>query len=102
MTYIDFCTAILQLMVACGGRVTSWGRSSFGNDEVGGVLTSYHTLMMGVDWTWSKAELLSTTVSDKHGTTMNGRQRMEVMAPRLGLVVIDEGDHVHIQPKRKG
>lgn len=102
MTYVEFCIAIAQLMGACGGRITSWGRSPFGNDEVGGVLGSYHTLMMAVDWTWSDAELAATTISDKRGRTMNGRERMKVLAPRLGLEVIDEsasGGHLHLEPK---
>ena len=99
MTYIEFCIAVAQLMAACGGRITSWGRSPFGNDEVGGVLLSWHTLMMGVDWTWSEAELLATTVTDKKGRTMNGRERMKVLAPKLGLEVIGEGDHLHLEPK---
>ncbi len=105
MTFHDFCDACAQLMAACGGRITSWGRSPFGNDEVGGVLGSYHTLMMAVDWTWSEAELAATTVTDKRGRTMNGRERMKVLAPRLGLEVIDEssasggsGGHLHLEP----
>ena len=99
MTYHEFCDACLQLMAACGGRVTSWGRSPFGNDEVGGVATSYHTLMMGADWAWSEAEIQATTVSDKHGYSGSGRDRMKVLGPRLGLSVLDEGSHLHIQPR---
>lgn len=99
MTYIEFCIAIPQLMAACGGRITSWGRSPFGNDEVGGVLASYHTLMMAVDWAWSAAELAATTVTDKRGRTMNGRERMMVLAPKRGLEVLDEGSHLHLEPK---
>ncbi len=98
MTFHDFCDACAQLMAACGGRITSWGRSPFGNDEVGGVVTSYHLLMMAVDWTWSEAELAATTVSDKAGRTMSGRPRMMVLAPRLGLEVLDEGSHLHLEP----
>ncbi|MCH7646317.1 MAG: hypothetical protein IH788_03875 [Nitrospinae bacterium] len=109
MTFHDFCDAISQLMCACGGRITSWGRSPFGNDEVGGVITSYHTLMMAVDWTWSEAELAATTVSDKRGgqgsasggRPMSGRQRMMILAPRCGLEVLDEGSHLHIEPSKK-
>jgi hypothetical protein len=55
--------------------------------------------MMAVDWTWSDAELAVTTVTDKRGRTMNGRERMMVLAPRLGLEVHDEGDHLHLEPK---
>ncbi len=101
MTFHDFCDACAQLMAACGGRITSWGRSPFGNDEVGGVAASYHTLMMAVDWTWSEAELAATTISDKKGRTMSGRARMMVLAPRCGLEVIDEGSHLHIEPRKK-
>jgi len=86
-------------MVACGGRITSWGRSPFGNDEVGGMVTSYHVLMMSVDWAWSEAELAATTVSDKNGVTMNGREKMMVLAPRLGLKVVKYGSHLHLQPR---
>ena len=99
MTFHEFCNAMLQLMCACGGRITSWGRSPFGNDEVGGVSTSYHLLLMGVDWVWSEAELMATTVSDKGGATRNGKERMKILGPRLGLLVLDEGTHLHLQPR---
>lgn len=95
MTYTEFCNVILQLMAACGGRITSWGRSPFGNAEVGGVRYSYHQLMMGVDWTWSDEELEATTIAG-----YNGRQRLVVMARRLGFRVLDEGSHIHLEPKR--
>lgn len=99
MTLCEFATACAQLMGACGGRITSWGRSAFGNDEVDGVVASYHTLLMAVDWTWSEAELLATTVNDRSSRTMNGRERMVVMAPTLGLEVIEYDTHLHLEPK---
>ena len=99
MNFHEFCDSCAQLMVACGGRITSWGRSPFGNDEVGGVVTSNHTIMMAVDWAWSEAEIMATTVSNGAGTTMNGRERMKTFGPRLGLQVIDKGDHLHVQPR---
>lgn len=99
MTYIEFCIAVAQLMAACGGRITSWGRSPFGNAEVGGVRHSYHQLLMAVDWTWSDEELEDTTVTDSRGRKTNGRQRLKVMARRLGFKVLDEGSHLHLEPR---
>ena len=99
MTYIEFCAAIPQLMAACGGRITSWGRSPFGNVEKDGVAYSWHQLMMAVDWTWSEDELVHTETRDNKGVLTNGRQRMIVMAPKLGLEVHNAGTHLHLEPR---
>ncbi|KKN61911.1 hypothetical protein LCGC14_0516800 [marine sediment metagenome] len=97
-TYIKFCIAIAQLAAACGGRCTSWWRTPVGNMEVGGHKYSRHQVGEGVDWTWSKEELAASEVVYE-GIRTNGRERMIAMAPKLGLVVVDEGDHLHVQTK---
>lgn len=107
MNYIDFCLAIPRLMAACGGRITSWGRSPTGNLEVGGVSDSYHLLLMAVDWFWSNEELEKTTMrhvsKDGKVVEVNGYDRMKKLAPKEGLEVIeyysDNGKRVHLEPK---
>ena len=97
MTYEQFCSHIKTLMAACGGRHTSWWRSPHGNEEVGGHRYSRHMIGEAVDWNWSEAELKATEFTDSKGHRTNGRERLLVMAPRLGLKVLDEDDHVHVQ-----
>lgn len=99
MTYLEFCVAIAQLMAACGGRHTSWWRDPIGNAEVGGVKYSRHQDGMAVDWTWSQKQLEASEVVDDEGIRTNGRERLIVMGPKLGLKVIDEGSHIHLEPK---
>ncbi len=98
-SYISFCVAIAQLAAACGGRQTSGWRSPTGNKEVGGHKYSRHMIGEGVDWTWSDEELAASEVTSNDGIKTNGRERMIVMAPKVGLKVIDEGDHLHVQTK---
>lgn len=61
-----------------GMTVTSWWRSPWKNREVGGVTNSLH--MLGLAW-------------DVVPPTLNNISRLRA----LGLKVIDEGDHLHVQ-----
>lgn len=67
--------------------VTSWWRSKAHNAAVGGVRTSRHLVGLAVDIVLDNAD---------------DRSALRQTALELGLQVIDEGDHVHIQePRRK-
>lgn len=60
---------------------TSWWRSSARNMAVGGATYSQHLLGWAVDWSLDP-----------------GRNRDLVrVAEEIGLVGVDEGDHVHVQ-----
>ena len=61
---------------------TSWWRSNSRNLEVGGAPYSQHLLGWAVDWQ------LPTSAQNRE---------MVALANRIGLVGIDEGDHVHVQ-----
>jgi len=67
--------------------VTSWWRSKKHNTAVGGVPTSRHLVGLAVDIVLDKADDISA---------------LKQTASEIGLQVIDETDHLHIQePRRK-
>lgn len=86
MTYLEFCTAVSQLAAISRFRVTSWWRSPVSNASVGGVETSWHVLGMACD-------VVAETVLDT--------ERIAKFAPKLGLEVIDETTHLHLEPEGK-
>lgn len=63
-------------------QATSWWRSTAKNKSVGGARDSQHLLALGLDLVYPNAAVRAL-----------GKERMQ----KLGLVVIDEGDHVHTQ-----
>lgn len=74
-----FCTAT-------GGSVSSWGRTEKHNKAVGGVPGSLHRVWLAVDVVY---DLPVLTV------------RAEQVAASLGIRLIREGDHDHLQAKRE-
>ena len=84
ISVVTFITTVLNLRVEFAFSVTSWIRSEIRNKEVGGLATSYHLLGLAVD-------VVLDSPADKAGFIKD--------AKRLGLDVIDEGDHVHVEVK---
>ena len=80
----QFWERINALCGAYDGSVTSGWRSAKRNHDVGGVQTSFHRVGLGADVT------LDSIINK--GPFMQH-------ADRLGLVALDEGDHIHLQPK---
>jgi len=66
-----------------GGSVTSWKRTVRHNTEVGGVPNSAHLYGLGFDVVYDARPPLAATME---------------RARRLGLKLIREDDHDHIQP----
>ena len=78
----EFLDLVSLVVLSSEGTVTSWIRSRGRNDEVGGHPRSLHLVGMAVDVVFENdAE----------------KKRAAVVADRLGLRVIDEGDHLHLQ-----
>jgi len=86
MTYIEYCIAVAQLAAIANFRVTSWWRSPLGNRRVGGHPQSYHLVGMGLD-------LVPDSEVDKATIKVHG--------PRLGFQVLDEGNHLHLEPSSR-
>lgn len=82
MTPSQFANAALAYCAATGGSVTSWGRTAKRNAAVGGVANSAHLLWLAVDVVYDEPLDVAHRKS---------------LATRLGLTLIDEGDHDHLQ-----
>ncbi len=87
MTVGEFAEAVAMYCLLHGGSITSWGRSTKHNTDVGGVPGSPHRFWRGADVVYDDASKLTTI-----DTALVGE------AQRLGLKIILEGDHHHLQP----
>lgn len=83
MTIGEFAELAVRLRALFRLSATSWGRCIEHNDQVGGVKHSAHLLDLAVD-----------LVPVREGEVL----RVMEMGLRLGLLVIPEGDHYHVQP----
>lgn len=78
--FVQMLNRAWQSAGAPGVRVTSWYRDPQYNARVGGAPNSQHTLGLALD-----------VAHDSAGAALAREAR------RVGLVVLDEGDHFHIQ-----
>jgi hypothetical protein len=79
----EFHDALRAYLAAVGGRVTSYGRDPENNAAVGGVAHSAHVVWMAADVVY---------------VTPKPLEERKEWARRLGLRLLDEGDHDHLQP----
>ena len=84
MTIADFANAIVAYRRATKGSVTSWGRSVAHNKAVGGVERSFHLEDLAVDMVYD-------TPTPHH-------EEARKIGASLGLRILREGDHDHIDP----
>jgi len=78
----DFVLRLIYLLALHPGRVTSWLRSIHANATLGGVDTSYHLDGCGAD-------LVLDQPTNNPACATHARE--------LGLDVLDEGDHIHVE-----
>ena len=83
MTRSEFTDAVYVLGLKHGASVTSWFRSDKHNTVVGGVPHSAHHFGLGCDFVYDTPPDAMLLGED---------------AKRLGLKLIREGDHDHLQP----
>ena len=86
MTPAEFADVLRAYCAATGGSITSWGRTPKRNKAVGGVDDSAHLLWTGADVVYD-AGMAADPLRDR-------------LALRLGLKLIHEGDHDHVQEQR--
>ncbi len=79
----QFLDSLIQFIAVCGGRVTSYGRDWEGNRHVGGVERSAHLVWLAADVAY---------------TTRLPLEARREWAERLGLRLLEEPDHDHLQP----
>ena len=84
MTLAAFAEAVTRYGALAGASATSWFRTREHNTAVGGVAHSAHLVGLGCDVVYD-------------GSTLSVEWRTE-WAARLGLRLIPEGDHDHLQP----
>ena len=83
MTAYEFAFHVLTLAVEFRFSVTSWGRTRERNARAKGLKNSYHLAFCAVD-----------VVLDDHEAIGTFSKR----AKQLGVEVIAEGDHLHVEP----
>jgi len=83
MHVTSFVAAVLTVHCHVPFSVTSWMRTPAHNKAVNGVADSYHLCGLGID-------IVLDNPSD--------RPIVEQEAKRVGLSVLDEQDHLHLQP----
>ena len=81
MTLSEFAVAVQSGCAELGGSITSWGRTSRHNQQVGGSATSRHLAWLAVDIVYDEPH--------------EAAQRREVWEG-LGLHFYPEGDHDHV------
>ena len=81
----EFAEAVAMYCLIHGGSITSWGRSTKHNTDVGGVPGSPHRFWRGADVVYDNP------------ATQQDELRIEY-AKRLGLKLVAEGSHDHLQP----
>jgi hypothetical protein len=92
MTRAEFTEMVAELCEKHGGSVTSWIRTAKHNAKVGGKVTSRHRTGFGCDVVLD---------ADEDGIAGNDAKAIALFQEDCiahGLVGIDEGDHVHVQP----
>jgi hypothetical protein len=84
VTPLDFVARLMAYCAATGASVTSYGRTPAHNRAVGGVPFSYHLLFLAADVVYD-----APLPEDRRRRT----------AAQLGLRLVIEGDHDHLQPE---
>ena len=84
----QFHELLMALSGLFGFRVSSYYRSPWANQQVGGVPDSLHQL-------WLAADVVLDDMADLNKTNFTRG------AERLGLLVVDEEDHLHVQLSRR-
>lgn len=83
MSPLEFAARLIVFCTAATGSVVSWGRTTHHNAVVGGVPGSAHRFWCGADVVYDVTPPLDEA------------QRA---ARQLGLALLREGDHDHLQP----
>ena len=84
MTAHGFADAVLTLALRFRFSVQSWGRSRRHNADEKGLVDSFHL-------TWTGADGVLDPGEDLIAFTLRANQ--------LGVQVVDEGDHLHLEPR---
>lgn len=87
MTPSGFTESLIVYCSATGASVTSWGRTVKHNRAENGLSTSYHLVWLGADVVYD---------------TLQGEEYRRILGRRLGLEVVIESDHDHLEPLRLG
>lgn len=86
MTPLEFHSALMVYCYVFKASVTSYGRTDWHNSAVGGIDDSYHRVWLAADVVYD-------------GKPGNGEKQRT--ANQLGLEVIFESDHDHLEPLKR-
>jgi len=93
MTRQEFSDSMASLCEKHGGSVTSWIRSKKHNAKVGGKSNSRHLTGFGMD------VVLDADEDGIAGNDATAIKAFQEDAYSLGIFALDEGDHIHCQPR---
>ncbi len=79
----EFSLAVMAYCCAMTASVTSWGRTPLHNHMIGGVEGSFHVIWLAADVVYDEAPPV---------------EYRRMAALRLGLKLVVESDHDHLQP----
>ncbi|KKN27908.1 hypothetical protein LCGC14_0859630 [marine sediment metagenome] len=79
---VEFASVLIAYCAATRGSVSSWGRTAKHNADVGGASNSFHLVWLGADVVYDEPVPLG---------------RAKSFARRLGLRLVREDDHDHLQ-----
>lgn len=79
----SFATSVMAYCSAMTASVTSWGRTGLHNHQVGGVEGSFHVVWLAADVVYDEPPPV---------------EYRRMAALRLGLKLVVEEDHDHLQP----
>ena len=96
-----FAGKCMLVAVATNSSVTSWGRTIKRNDSpaVNGAELSFHLMWLGMDLVPDFLTNKGPWTPGMKAAYEKLKQRAIKLADRLGLLLLDESDHWHLQPK---
>lgn len=102
MNVIQFAQAILTVALYVPISVESWGRTPEHNADVGGLPTATRPDELSYHLTWTAVDAFCISRKRHAIEAPKWKKRTIKACKRVGLQLVDEGDHWHIEPAVKG
>lgn len=98
MHVIEFVQAVLTVALYVPISVESWGRTPEHNADVGGLPTAARPDELSYHLTWTAVDAFCVSRKRHAIEAPKWKKRAVKACKRVGLQLVDEGDHWHIEP----